>query len=112
MSLCQLNADDMLLEATEKWEDEAAEVVAAEDADMEEEEEEEEETFPTPVAVQATSGPKKEHVNVVFIGHVGKNWDWHSKTPFPYLIIENGVLAVYVLHIWITLKEETQEFSC
>ena len=74
MSLCQLNADDMLQEATEKWEDEAAEVVAAEDADMEEEEEEEEEeTFPTPVAVQATSGPKKEHVNVVFIGHVGKN---------------------------------------
>ncbi|XP_022317219.2 eukaryotic peptide chain release factor GTP-binding subunit ERF3A-like [Crassostrea virginica] len=59
------------MEATEKWEDEAAEVVAAEDADMEEEEEEEEEeAFSTPVAVQATSGPKKEHVNVVFIGHV------------------------------------------
>ena len=73
MSLCKLIADGMLLEATEKWEDEAAEVVAAEDADMEEEEEEEEEAFSTPVAVQATSGPKKEHVNVVFIGHVGKN---------------------------------------
>lgn len=55
------------MEATEKWEDEAAE-----DADMNEEEEEEEEDEPAPVKslAQESLGPKKEHVNVVFIGHV------------------------------------------
>lgn len=34
---------------------------------------EEEEEMPTPKSVVAPPGaPKKEHVNVVFIGHVGK----------------------------------------
>lgn len=65
----------MFTEATEKWEDEAAE-----DADMNEEEEEEEEDEPAPVKslVQESLGPKKEHVNVVFIGHVGKSCEWTS----------------------------------
>ncbi|XP_061175477.1 eukaryotic peptide chain release factor GTP-binding subunit ERF3A-like [Saccostrea echinata] len=56
------NTAETEMEATEKWEDEGAE-----DAEMEEEEEEEE---PVKIASSDESGPKKEHVNVVFIGHV------------------------------------------
>lgn len=64
----------MFTEATEKWEDEAAE-----DADMnEEEEEEEDEPAPVKSLAQESLGPKKEHVNVVFIGHVGKSCEWTS----------------------------------
>lgn len=46
----------------------------------EEEEEEEEEDEPAPVKslAQESLGPKKEHVNVVFIGHVGKSCEWTS----------------------------------
>ncbi|XP_062612295.1 eukaryotic peptide chain release factor GTP-binding subunit ERF3A-like [Saccostrea cucullata] len=55
------NTAETEMEGTEKWEEEGAE-----DAEMEEEEEEEE----APVIKAEESGPKKEHVNVVFIGHV------------------------------------------
>lgn len=39
----------------------------------EEEEEEEDEPAPVKSLAQESLGPKKEHVNVVFIGHVGKS---------------------------------------
>lgn len=51
-----------ITEELEKWEDEAVQ-------DNEMELDEEEET--APVNVSDDSGSKKEHVNVVFIGHVG-----------------------------------------
>lgn len=45
---------------------------AEEDSPQEEGMEEEEEVVPTPkVAPTQPNAPKKEHVNVVFIGHVG-----------------------------------------
>jgi hypothetical protein len=52
----------IVTEESEKWEDEAGQ-----ENEMEQDGEEE----PVPVNVMDDSGPKKEHVNVVFIGHVG-----------------------------------------
>lgn len=67
----------LFTEATEKWEAEAAEDAAMNEEEEEEEEEEEFEPAPIKTIVQESLGPKKEHINVVFIGHVGKSRDWN-----------------------------------